>query len=132
MGDCGGALFKQGILLNAGFPQDDCGDHGFNLRANGTVRRARQKSSQNAAQLSIRLERGTRWKTALYRNVRALDFQPGEDRDEAIRNAENLLLEKRIVSVGVLVVLTWGEPMGQTGGTNTMKIVCVGASKAHQ
>jgi pyruvate kinase len=63
---------------------------------------------------------------ALYRNVHPVHL-PGElDRDKALATAERLLLEKGYVRRGDLIVLTAGEPMGQPGGTNTMKIVRVG------
>jgi len=42
------------------------------------------------------------------------------------RAAEKLLLERGVVRRGDLIVLTVGEPMGQAGGTNTLKIVRVG------
>ncbi|HQR19855.1 MAG TPA: pyruvate kinase [Burkholderiaceae bacterium] len=63
---------------------------------------------------------------ALYRNVRPLHFDPGLDRDAALAGAERLLLDKGVVERGDLIVLTVGEPMGQAGGTNTLKIVRVG------
>jgi pyruvate kinase len=63
---------------------------------------------------------------ALYRNVRPLHFAAGADRDAALAAAERLLLEKGVVQRGDLIVLTVGEPMGQAGGTNTLKIVRVG------
>ncbi len=63
---------------------------------------------------------------ALYRNVRPLHFAAGADRDAALAGAERLLLDKGVVKRGDLVVLTVGEPMGQAGGTNTLKIVRVG------
>lgn len=63
---------------------------------------------------------------ALYRNVRPLHFDPGPDRDAALAGAERLLLDKGVVRRGDLIVLTVGEPMGQAGGTNTLKIVRVG------
>jgi len=63
---------------------------------------------------------------ALYRNVRPLHFAAGSDRDSALAGAERLLLEKGVVKRGDLIVLTVGEPMGQAGGTNTLKIVRVG------
>ncbi len=68
----------------------------------------------------------TQRRLALYRNVRPLHFPLMEDRDNALRAAENLLLDRSQVKRGDLVVLTCGEPMGQPGGTNTMKIVRVG------
>jgi pyruvate kinase len=63
---------------------------------------------------------------ALYRNVRPLHFAAGSDSDAALAGAERLLLEKGVVNRGDLIVLTVGEPMGQAGGTNALKIVRVG------
>jgi pyruvate kinase len=65
-------------------------------------------------------------KMALYRNVRPLFLEQGADRDQVLRAAEDLLLEKGQVQRGDLIVLTIGEPMGKSGGTNAMKIVRVG------
>jgi pyruvate kinase len=65
-------------------------------------------------------------KMALFHNVQPLYFEQGAQRDEVLRNAEDLLLEKGQVQRGDLIVLTIGEPMGKSGGTNTMKIVKVG------
>ncbi|ENO93778.1 pyruvate kinase [Thauera sp. 28] len=63
----------------------------------------------------------------LYRDVRPLLIeQHGSDRDRLLWEAEQLLLRRGIVSPGDLIVLTIGEPIGSTGGTNTMKIVRVG------
>jgi pyruvate kinase len=39
--------------------------------------------------------------------------------------AEQILLEQGVVDYGDLIVLTIGEPIGASGGTNTMKIVKV-------
>src|SRR5512145_230783 len=63
---------------------------------------------------------------ALYRNVRPLHFPTLADRDASLTLAEKLLLERGVVRRGDLVVMTVGEPMGQAGGTNTLKIVRVG------
>jgi pyruvate kinase len=41
--------------------------------------------------------------------------------------AEQSLVDAGAVSKGDLIVLTVGEPVGQPGGTNTMKIVRVTA-----
>jgi pyruvate kinase len=69
-------------------------------------------------------------KMALYRNVRPLFFEQGDDRDAVLRSAEDLLVAKGQVQRGDLIVLTVGEPMGKSGGTNTMKIVKVGEHRA--
>jgi len=63
---------------------------------------------------------------ALYRNVRPLYLEQSEDREAVLRAAEELLLSKGQVERGDLMVLTIGEPMGKSGGTNAMKIVRVG------
>jgi pyruvate kinase len=63
---------------------------------------------------------------ALYRNVRPLHFAAMADRDVALAAAERLLLDRGVVRRGDLIVITIGEPMGQAGGTNTLKIVRVG------
>jgi pyruvate kinase len=68
-------------------------------------------------------------KMALYRNVHTLFLEQSQDRDGVLRAAEDLLLEKGQVQRGDLVVLTIGEPLGKSGGTNTMKIVRVGAHR---
>jgi pyruvate kinase len=69
---------------------------------------------------------GTQRRLALYRNVHTLHLQTHTDRDAALSEAGRKLLEHRHVKPGDLIVLTCGEPMGQPGGTNALKIVRVG------
>ncbi|MBA3776382.1 MAG: pyruvate kinase, partial [Betaproteobacteria bacterium] len=71
-------------------------------------------------------EVSARRKMALYRNVIPLYLEQGEDRDRVLQAAEDLLVARGQVQHGDLIVLTIGEPMGKSGGTNTMKIVRVG------
>jgi pyruvate kinase len=68
----------------------------------------------------------TQRRMALLRNVTSLYLEQSPDRDEVLRAAEDLLLAESHVQRGDLIVLTIGEPMGKSGGTNTMKIVRVG------
>jgi pyruvate kinase len=68
----------------------------------------------------------TRRKAALYRNVRAYDLDQSGGRDAVLKAAEALLVAEGVVQKGDHVVVTWGEPMGQVGGTNSLKIVRVG------
>ncbi len=68
----------------------------------------------------------TQRRLALYRNVQPLHLPMSSDRDTTLRAAEQLLLEQGRVKRGDLIVMTVGEPMGQAGGTNTLKIVRVG------
>ena len=69
-------------------------------------------------------------KMALYRNVRPLYLEQTDDRDAVLLAAEELLLSRGQVQKGDLIVLTIGEPMGKSGGTNAMKIVRVGEHRA--
>jgi pyruvate kinase len=72
----------------------------------------------------------TQRRMALLRNVTSLYLEQSTDRDEVLRAAEDLLLAQSYVQRGDLIVLTIGEPMGKSGGTNTMKIVRVGDHRA--
>lgn len=65
-------------------------------------------------------------KMALYRNVTPLHLATSLDREEALAQAEATLVARGVVSRGDIVVLTIGEPMGQPGGTNSLKIIKVG------
>jgi pyruvate kinase len=73
---------------------------------------------------------GSQRKMALYRNVVPLFLEQSTDRDEVLRAAEDLLLAKGAAMQGDMIVLTIGEPMGKSGGTNTMKIVRVGEHRS--
>jgi len=72
----------------------------------------------------------TQRKMALYRNVRPLYLEQSADRDSVLLAAEDLLVTRGQVKTGDVIVLTIGEPMGKSGGTNTMKIVKVGEHRA--
>jgi pyruvate kinase len=72
----------------------------------------------------------TQRRMALLRNVTSLYLEQSTDRDEVLRATEDLLLAQNFVQRGDLIVLTIGEPMGKSGGTNTMKIVRVGDHRA--
>ncbi|MDR0776404.1 MAG: pyruvate kinase [Azonexus sp.] len=65
---------------------------------------------------------------ALYRGVCPLPMQQPQaaDRDRLLAEAEQLLIDRGVVELGELIALTIGEPIGSTGGTNTLKIVRVG------
>ena len=69
----------------------------------------------------------TRYRCALFRDVYPLMVKyVGKDREELLAEAEKVLVENGVVKDGDLIVLTIGEPIGKSGGTNTMKIVKVG------
>ena len=68
----------------------------------------------------------TQRKAALYRNVCTLNLAQSKDREEVLKAAQDLLLAKGVVQNGDMIVVTWGEPMGQVGGTNALKIMKIG------
>ncbi|MDX9994606.1 MAG: pyruvate kinase [Rhodocyclaceae bacterium] len=69
----------------------------------------------------------TRYKVSIYRGVYPLMMRYiGHDRDEMLFEAEEELIRSGAVEVGDLIVVTFGEPIGQAGGTNTLKLVRVG------
>lgn len=73
--------------------------------------------------------KASRQKMALYRDVTPVFFDyNSREREEVLREAEQRLVDEGILSAGDLLVITIGEPIGQSGGTNTMKIVRVTAS----
>ncbi|MDB5797720.1 MAG: pykA [Paucimonas sp.] len=71
-------------------------------------------------------KRLTARKAALYRNVTAMELSQSAQSEEVLKAAQDLLLAKGIVERGDMIVVTWGEPMGQSGGTNALKIMKVG------
>jgi pyruvate kinase len=69
----------------------------------------------------------TRYRCTLFRDVYPLIVKyVGHDREELLAEAEAVLVASGVVKPGDLIVLTIGEPIGKSGGTNTMKIVRVG------
>ncbi|MBM3114799.1 pyruvate kinase [Jeongeupia naejangsanensis] len=67
---------------------------------------------------------------ALFRDVLPLTIsQENTDRDSLLVRAEVEMLRQGVVQQGDLVVFTYGEVVGQGGGTNSMKIVKIGGHK---
>ena len=64
---------------------------------------------------------------SLFRDVFPLMIgYTGHDREALLEEAEGVLLASGVVEVGDIIVVSFGEPIGKAGGTNTMKIVKVG------
>ena len=61
-------------------------------------------------------------KMALYRNVTPVLMPSFSDRDQALREAEQLLVSRGILKPGDTYAITCGEPMGYPGGTNMLKV----------
>lgn len=76
-------------------------------------------------------EQRTRFKTALFRGVYPVYLQQsGKDREQVLRDAEAELVRCGAAEPGDLIVITYGEPIGSSGGTNTLKIIRVGDAAA--
>ena len=72
----------------------------------------------------------TRYRTTLFRGVFPLIVRYiGHDREELLQEAESVLVKNGAVKEGDIIVVTFGEPIGTSGGTNTMKILRVGENR---
>jgi pyruvate kinase len=72
----------------------------------------------------------TRYRCTLLRDTYPLIVKyVGHDREELLAEAEAVLVANGVVKPGDLIVITIGEPIGKSGGTNTMKIVKVGEQR---
>jgi pyruvate kinase len=63
---------------------------------------------------------------ALYRNVTPLTMPNYADRDQALAEAERVLVGRGVLRPGDSYAITCGEPMGYPGGTNMLKVCRVG------
>lgn len=72
----------------------------------------------------------TRRKLTLFRGVYPVNFKTTTtDREQLLVEAEDELRRRGAVREGDLVIITFGEAIGKSGGTNTMRIVRVGDHK---
>jgi pyruvate kinase len=79
---------------------------------------------------ALTAEPQTCYRVTLFRNVTPILFSyRGDDRDEGLHEAESVLLAAGAVERGDIILLTVGEPMGHSGGTNTLKIITVGQNR---
>lgn len=62
---------------------------------------------------------------ALYRNVQAMRVDLSLEADAALRKIDQLLHLRVGLQVGDVYAITYGQPMGQPGGTNTVKLCTV-------
>lgn len=76
--------------------------------------------------IALTPSQSTQRKVALFRNVQTFKLPQSNDSATVLKAAEKLLLKNNVVEKGDTIVVTWGEPMGQTGGTNALKIIRIG------
>jgi pyruvate kinase len=71
-------------------------------------------------------------KVTLFSGVHPIAFKSdSKDQPQALRDVEEVLTGLKLVAKGDLIVITIGEAIGQSGHTNTMKIVKVGDHHKH-
>jgi pyruvate kinase len=71
-------------------------------------------------------------KVTLFSGVHPIAFKSDtKDQSQALRDVEDVLTGLKLVTKGDLMVVTIGESIGQSGHTNTMKIVKVGDHHKH-
>jgi pyruvate kinase len=72
-------------------------------------------------------EQSSRRRMSLYREVHplAIDYHR-DDWVTMIADAEGVMIDSGLLQRGDLVVMTSGEPVGKSGGTNTMRLVRLG------
>ena len=72
-------------------------------------------------------EERSRRRMTLYREVHPVLLQyKSVEREALLLEAEQTLVAAGLVAKGDRIIITIGEPIGKSGGTNTMKIVTVG------
>ena len=73
-------------------------------------------------------EEGSRRRMTLFRECHPVAMQyRSYDMPAVLADVERLMLENGLVKNGDLVVITVGEPVGKSGGTNNLKIVRIGS-----
>ena len=97
------------------------------LKQSGTSVMWLSRSNTLVPIYALSSEKVTRRKLTLFRGVYPYPFEQNtEDRDQILHDAEEELRARGAVEDGDLILLTIGEPIGKSGGTNTLKIVKVG------
>jgi pyruvate kinase len=78
-------------------------------------------------------EERSRRRMTLYREVHPILMSyTAKGRQAVLREVEKRLLDEGVVSDGDLIVVTIGEPMGSSGGTNSLTIARIGEPAAEQ
>ncbi|MHC5011089.1 MAG: pyruvate kinase, partial [Planctomycetota bacterium] len=79
---------------------------------------------------ALTTQTATRYRVSLLRDVYPLTTRyQGHDRDALFEEAEAVLLGSGVAQKGDLIALTFGEPIGEPGGTNALKIIRIGEGR---
>ncbi|MDH5481062.1 MAG: pyruvate kinase, partial [Nitrosomonas sp.] len=114
-------------------------DSGLQVRAiaaltqSGTTALLMSRRSSKVPIFALSPNKDTLSKITLFRGVYPVEFGEGLNDPEVILSlAEDELLRRGAVRNGDIMIMTIGEPVGKTGGTNTMKIIKVGDFKRRE
>jgi pyruvate kinase len=85
------------------------------------------RSSTTVPIYALASDKDTRRRLTLFRGVYPYPFEQNtHDREQILHMAEEELCRRGALKYGDLILMTIGEPIGVSGGTNTLKIVKVG------
>jgi len=103
------------------------------LTQSGNVAQWLSRADPEVPVYALSPDKVARRKLTLHRGVYPFPIdQSNKNRDEILHEMQQVLLQERVVDSGDLVMLTFGEPFGDSGGTNTMMIVKIGENKQLQ
>jgi pyruvate kinase len=85
------------------------------------------RASSTVPIYALASDKDTRRRLTLFRGVYPYPFEQNtHDREQILHMAEDELCRRGALKDGDLILMTIGEPIGVSGGTNTLKIVKVG------
>jgi pyruvate kinase len=97
------------------------------LTQSGNAAQWLSRSDSNVPIYALSPNKVARRKLTLHRNVFAFPIeQEGKNKEEILREMEQVLLRHGAVAIGDTILITFGEPIGSPRGTNTLKIVKIG------
>ena len=117
------ARIDQSIAMGALFTADHLGAKAIvAMTDSGSTALWMSRHRINVPIYALTAKVATQRKMTLYRNVTPLLIDTSGDRDTALQQAEGHLKNRGIVQKDDVYAITCGEPMGEPGGTNRLKI----------
>ena len=117
------ARIDQSIAMGALFTADHLGAKAIvAMTDSGSTALWMSRHRINVPIYALTAKVATQRKMTLYRNVTPLLIDTSADRDTALQQAEGHLKNRGIVQKDDVYAITCGEPMGEPGGTNMLKI----------
>ena len=101
------------------------------LTQSGNAAQWLSRANSNVPIYALSPNKVARRKLTLHRNVFPFPIdQTNKNKEEILREMEQVLLTHSAVQKGDSVLLTYGEPIGSPRGTNTLKIIHIGEHRA--